>query len=172
MALYYKGPNPTVDLVMQYHDSVTHTLKILLIQRKTEPFQGCWALPGGFVDGNGPKGELFSPIETPETAALRELLEETGIHFEGAIEPVGVYEGNGRDPRDTENAWTQSHAFTVTVPETYNTTPQESEILRCEWVCIHDILSGNVPLAFDHFKIIHDALHLAASYNQSITLSS
>jgi ADP-ribose pyrophosphatase YjhB (NUDIX family) len=42
---------------------------VLLIQRKAEPFQGSWALPGGFVDEN----------EALEVAAGRELQEETGV---------------------------------------------------------------------------------------------
>ena len=53
----------TVDVV------VSDGTKVVLIQRKNEPFQGAWALPGGFVDYG----------ETVEQAALREVKEETGL---------------------------------------------------------------------------------------------
>ena len=43
--------------------------RLLLIRRKNEPFKGCYAVPGGFVEVS----------ETTEVAALRELKEETGL---------------------------------------------------------------------------------------------
>ena len=72
----------TVDVV------VSDGTKVVLIQRKNEPFQGAWALPGGFVDYG----------ETVEQAALREVKEETGldVELEGLL---GVYSGPDRDPR-------------------------------------------------------------------------
>ncbi len=66
----YKYPRPsvTVDIVVYGYDGGKQ-LKMLLIERGGEPFKGHWALPGGFVDLN----------EDLETAALRELEEETGV---------------------------------------------------------------------------------------------
>ena len=78
----------------------------LLIERGYEPYQGKWALPGGFVDGG----------ETPTAAAKRELLEETGyaagsISYIAAFDPMpGCLDSRGhillcenlkRDPRAT-----------------------------------------------------------------------
>jgi ADP-ribose pyrophosphatase YjhB (NUDIX family) len=54
---------------------------ILWIRRATEPGLGKWALPGGFMERG----------ETPESAASRELLEETGVAIPaGAMIPVSV----------------------------------------------------------------------------------
>ena len=61
---------------------------ILLIQRKYPPMQGSWALPGGFVERD----------EDPEVAAVRELLEETGLEGENP-ELLMVMGDPNRDPR-------------------------------------------------------------------------
>ncbi|MCA6604344.1 MAG: NUDIX hydrolase, partial [Pseudanabaena sp. M007S1SP1A06QC] len=67
----YEYPRPalTVDCIVFGLDAELD-LKIMLIQRDIPPFQGQWAIPGGFVRMD----------ETLEQAALRELQEETGIH--------------------------------------------------------------------------------------------
>lgn len=78
----YKNPLPTVDVII-------YTLKkeVLLIKRKNPPYG--YALPGGFVDVG----------ESLEEAALREILEETGLKIE--IDSVfGVYSSPDRDPRN------------------------------------------------------------------------
>ena len=64
----YKRPNLTVDCVVFGLDD-DNALKVLLIQRDLAPFEGRWALPGGFVRIQ----------ESLEEAALRELKEETGV---------------------------------------------------------------------------------------------
>ncbi len=67
-------------------------LAVLLIKRGIPPYQGCWALPGGFVR----EGE-----DLP-AAAFRELAEETGISgpFVGHIEQLGTFGAVERDPRE------------------------------------------------------------------------
>ena len=62
--------------------------KIVLIKRKNPPYQGMFALPGGFVD----IGEIT------EEATAREVLEETGLLIE-IIKLLGVYSAPLRDPR-------------------------------------------------------------------------
>jgi 8-oxo-dGTP pyrophosphatase MutT (NUDIX family) len=60
--------------------------------------------------------------ETPKQAAIRELQEETGLYIanlESMVVPIGVYEGAGRDPRDTKDAWSKSYAFGIILPEEY-----------------------------------------------------
>ncbi|MCL1802808.1 MAG: NUDIX hydrolase [Eubacteriaceae bacterium] len=65
-------------------------LQILLIKRGNDPFQGMWALPGGFV-GEG---------ETALSAAIRELKEETGVEFDSSyIKQLYTYTEPDRDPR-------------------------------------------------------------------------
>ena len=69
-AYQYPRPALTVDCVVFGFDE--GELKVALIQRALAPFEGKWALPGGFVGID----------ETLDEAARRELQEETGIrHF-------------------------------------------------------------------------------------------
>ncbi len=78
-----KGPALTVDIVIIRRDG-----SIVLVRRRNPPFQGEWAIPGGFVEYG----------ETVEAAAVREAKEETGLDVElGKI--IGVYSDPKRDPR-------------------------------------------------------------------------
>ena len=70
---------------LRYHAG---RVELLLIRRKFPPFQGRWALPGGFVE----------PDEDLPVAAARELLEETGVQAPLLVE-VGAFGTPGRDPR-------------------------------------------------------------------------
>lgn len=82
----YPRPALTVDCVVFGIDE--DALKVLLIQRQLEPFQHCWALPGGFVRMD----------ETTDEAALRELTEETGVH-KVYLEQLYTFSDVARDPR-------------------------------------------------------------------------
>src|SRR5437016_2433978 len=81
----YPRPAVTVDTVI-----VTQGPKprVLLIRRKHAPFEGMWAIPGGYVE----------PDETLEVAARRELQEETGIDAK-QLEQLHTFGDPGRDPR-------------------------------------------------------------------------
>jgi 8-oxo-dGTP diphosphatase len=128
----YARPALTVDLVL-----VTRERKprVLLIRRKHEPFEGMWALPGGFVDENEPL----------ELAARRELQEETGLEVE-ELEQLQTFGDPGRDPR----GWTIAVAFLAPV-EAMGLTPKAGDdAAEVGW---HQ-LDRLPPLAFDHDKIL------------------
>jgi len=112
---------------------------IVLIKRKNPPFAGCYALPGGFVELG----------ETVEAAAVREAREETGLCIE-LLALVGIYSDPARDPR----GHVVSAAFLARG--------------KGELAAGSDARSARIfplrslpPLAFDHEKIISDALILA-----------
>ena len=63
----YPRPAVTADIVILHRSE--NGFSVLLIERKNPPFEGSWAIPGGFVDMD----------ETLEEAALRELEEETSL---------------------------------------------------------------------------------------------
>ena len=85
----YPHPRPavTVDCVVFGVDLEEGDLKVLLIERGTEPFRGLWALPGGHVLAD----------EDLEPAARRELLEEAGLE-EVFLEQLYTLGNPGRDP--------------------------------------------------------------------------
>ncbi|MDK2908669.1 MAG: 8-oxo-dGTP diphosphatase [Bacteroidales bacterium] len=88
MPFTYKYPRPcvTVDIAIVRPSPDGH--EILLIQRVNPPFEGMWALPGGFIDMD----------EDLETSASRELEEETGIK-NVKLTQFKTYGAPERDPR-------------------------------------------------------------------------
>jgi 8-oxo-dGTP diphosphatase len=127
----------TVDIVL-FRQSVNGG-ELLLIQRKNEPFQHQWALPGGFVDQN----------EDLADAARRELSEETGIHV-GHIEQLKAFGKPGRDPR----GHMVSVAFLVTVTDGNLVAKAADDAADAKWFSVNDL----PKLAFDHAEIISFAL--------------
>ncbi len=76
--IYYENPTPVVAAIARDDEG-----KILLIKRKIEPCKGEWALPSGFMELD----------ESPIEAALRELVEETGLKGKSK-KLIGVYSNN------------------------------------------------------------------------------
>lgn len=117
-------------------------LQVLLIKRKMWPFQGEWALPGGFT----------KETETVHECARRELSEETGVS-DVHLQYFNVYSASGRDPR----GWMISHAFFALVQETdlaSRTTSNEASE-----VGLFPVEAAlTMELAFDHRIIVQDAL--------------
>ncbi len=124
---------------------------VLLIRRARDPFAGCWALPGGFVEVG----------ETVEAACAREAKEETGLIVE-PVELLGVYSQPGRDPR----FHTVSVVFLCRAVEG---APQGADdAAEARWFAD---LAG-LPLAFDHAAILGDAGFFAASERGGLTARS
>lgn len=136
----YEFPRPavTVDCVVFGLDEKT-TLKVMLIQRNLPPFQGEWALPGGFVRMG----------ETLEEAALRELAEETGIR-EVFLEQLYTFGKIERDPRDRVITIAYYALVNLAAYQIKATTDADQAL----WFPIDQL----PPLAFDHAQIFQIAL--------------
>jgi len=113
--------------------------RVLLIRRRGPPFQGRYALPGGFVDVG----------ESVEDACRRELIEETGVAAR-RLELVGVYSDPARDPR----GHTCSVAFLTRIGAA--TARAGDDAAAAEWVADW----SRLELAFDHARILRDARRL------------
>ena len=83
----YEKPSVTADVVI-FTLNEANELSVLLIRRGGFPYQGCWAIPGGFVNMD----------ETVEEGAKRELEEETGLKGVPVF-PYGTFSDPDRDPR-------------------------------------------------------------------------
>ncbi|MDH5674323.1 MAG: NUDIX domain-containing protein [Myxococcales bacterium] len=127
----------TVDCVVFGLDD--EELKVMLIQRGQEPFEGQWALPGGFVHVD----------ETLEEAARRELEEETGLH-KVYLEQLYTFGTVDRDPRER----VVSVAYYALVKMSDHKVQAATDARDAAWFGVHDVPS----LAFDHAEILQTAL--------------
>ena len=139
MTFTYEYPRPavTADCVVIAKEKEP---KVLLIQRGNEPFKGCWAFPGGFMNMD----------ETTEQCAVRELEEETGLKVT-EIKQIGAYSKVDRDPRG--RTVTVAYLAIIDKPETVFGL---DDAAKAQWFPI-----SNLPkLAFDHEEIMRDAIKL------------
>ncbi|GAB3998187.1 NUDIX domain-containing protein [Glycomyces albus] len=126
------------------------TFHVLLVERGIEPFRGCLALPGGFLNNAGE--DLFD-------AALRELREE--VDLDGTrlhIEQVGTYGAPDRDPRGR----VLSVAYLAVAPGLPEPVAG-TDASGAAWTPVERTLSGEVKLAFDHLQILKDAVERTRS---------
>ncbi|RJX38943.1 NUDIX domain-containing protein [Paenibacillus pinisoli] len=130
-------------------------LEVMLIKRKQWPFEGKWALPGGFT----------KETETVRQCAERELMEETGVSGVH-LDYFNVYSAPGRDPR----GWMISHAFFALVQEAYVASRRTSdEAADVRLIPVEEALE--MDLAFDHGTILSDALDKIRQHMMTTTIA-
>jgi 8-oxo-dGTP diphosphatase len=141
MSETFLRPNVTADMLIPNERG-----EILLIKRKNFPFQGCYAIPGGFLEVHQ---------ETVEQCALREAEEETGLRVE-IDRLVGIYSDPKRDPR-----WHNVTAIYLAKPLCLAEAAEAKagddagEVL---WIDPASEPYRQIPIAFDHRRVIADAL--------------
>jgi 8-oxo-dGTP diphosphatase len=131
----------TVDAVVM--TIVSEQLHVVLIRRDQGPFAGDWALPGGFK----------RPDETLDAAVARELREEAGLDAAGHLSQLGAYGDPDRDPR--LNVVTV--AYRAVLP-TIGTLTADTDAREAKAWPVEDVLAGRITLAFDHERILRDAI--------------
>ncbi len=119
------------------------SLHVLLIRRGIAPFEGMWAIPGGFK----------LPTETLDDAAKRELVEETGVEVATVLTQFGAYGDPDRDPR--MNVVTVAYFAVV---RDVGAIFAGTDAAHAQLVPVADVLNEKIELAFDHLQIVEDAV--------------
>ena len=138
MSFTYNYPRPCVTTDCLIFRKIGDIWHVLLIERGNEPFKGCWALPGGFLEME----------EDLDTCAARELQEETGLT---GIELHQLYAfgAPNRDPRHR----TISVAYWG-IDNSEQQAVGSDDAAEAQWFALEKLPS----LAFDHEKILQKAL--------------
>jgi 8-oxo-dGTP diphosphatase len=156
---YDPGDHPpfavTVDIVVL--TLVDRDLNVLLVERGGPPFEGRPSLPGGFV----------KPDESLEDAAARELREETGVEAAPHLEQLGAYGDPDRDPRMR----VVTVAF-LAVLRKVDDIEAGSDAAAASLVPVSEVLGGGQGLAFDHERILGDAVEAVRSKLEHTTLAT
>jgi 8-oxo-dGTP diphosphatase len=137
----YPRPMVTADVLLFTGEGIN--IEILLIRRGHPPFDGCWALPGGFLEMD----------EELSACAERELLEETGISGL-ALQELFTAGSPGRDPR--------GRVITVIFYAYMKNRPATragDDASQTGWFRV----SGLPALAFDHQQVISKAVAMLFS---------
>ena len=135
----YERPSVTVDVVVF---TLRHNeLQVLLIQRKHWPYEGMWAIPGGFITMD----------ESLEKAARRELAEETGVNDPSIyLEQLYTFGNPDRDPRT--RVITVAYFALISSDELH--LHADTDASAAEWFPAYAL----PPLAFDHANILKYAI--------------
>jgi 8-oxo-dGTP diphosphatase len=137
----YDWPRPMVTADAAVFVPAGQTLQVLLIRRGQDPYEGCWALPGGFVEMDEDLGE----------AAVRELAEETGL--EGVtLEQFRTFGKPGRDPRGR----VVTIVFTAALDAEPTDVQAGDDAAEAAWFDV----AALPEMAFDHAEVVS----LAAEY--------
>ncbi len=115
------------------------SLQVLLVKRGVPPFEGQYAIPGGFIRGD----------ESLEEAALRELHEETGVR-NVFLEQLYTFGDPQRDPRGR----VITVAYYALIASDKLSLVAGADAAEAQWFSA----SGAASLAFDHKSILDYAL--------------
>lgn len=132
----------SVDLVV--FGIMNAELHVLLVRRARAPFAGQWALPRGFKHAD----------ETLESAARRELKEETNVDEVVALTQLKAYGDPGRDPRTN----VVTVAFTAILPDMHTPILGGSDAAAVALHPVRVLTQHELKLAFDHEKILADGI--------------
>ncbi len=135
----YDWPRPMVTVDAAVFAFFDNAARLLLIQRRHEPFEGRWALPGGFVEID----------EDLQDAAARELAEETGLTNVG-LEQLRTFGRPGRDPRGR----TITVVYFGVVERDWEQVRAADDAARVQWFDIRAL----PEMAFDHDEIARCAI--------------
>ncbi|WP_129630157.1 NUDIX hydrolase [Candidatus Oscillochloris fontis] len=147
----YERPSVTVDVVI--FTLIERELHVLLVQRRHWPYDGFWAIPGGFINMD----------ESLEQAARRELEEETGVR-DLYIEQLFTFGDVGRDPR--MRVISVAYIALVRFDAQKLRVSEESHDVR--WFPVSDLPHD---LAFDHEQILAYAISRLRSKLEYTTLA-
>jgi 8-oxo-dGTP diphosphatase len=139
-------------------------LSVLLIERRHDPHEGQWALPGGFVELD----------EDLDDAARRELVEETGVALEpNHLEQLRSYGTPDRDPR--QRIVTVAYVAFIGVPATPTAgdDARQARFFAVDDLAIESLGSTDgTLLAFDHARIVADGVERARAKLEYTTLAT
>jgi 8-oxo-dGTP diphosphatase len=133
-------------------------LSVLLIRRGDHPYRGRWAIPGGFVEAD----------ENLDAAARRELKEEAGVEAGVHIEQLAAYGDPGRDPR----LRVVSVAYVAMMPDVTGPRAGSDASDARFWPLADALNRRRVSLAFDHARILADALDRARAKLEYTSLAA
>ncbi|MGI6706011.1 MAG: NUDIX domain-containing protein [Clostridia bacterium] len=141
----YEKPSVTVDVLI--FNRQEKGWELLLVKRKNHPFQGKWALPGGFINMD----------ENLEDTAYRELMEETGLDGRKEkipLKQLGAYGDVGRDPRGR----TITVVYVAILEKVDLIVKAADDATDARWFPVDKL----PPLAFDHDRILEDGKKILA----------
>ncbi len=134
----YERPSVTVDVIMM--SLRQRDLQVLLVKRRLPPYESMWAIPGGFINMD----------ESLETAAKRELLEETNVH-DVYLEQLYTFGDPGRDPRTR----VVTVVYFALLDSERLQVRAADDAVDVGWFSVYAL----PPLAFDHETILNYALN-------------